>query len=82
MEEEIEKLQIGEGDILLVRLPLDSPPVDTINHFMQGLGDILDNVGAQAIVVEHDVDAEVLDEDEMRELGWVRRERDGEIHTS
>lgn len=67
----LEKLSPKPGDVVVIRLPKGTPHYGELISSMHFLVDKLPP-GVSAIVAQEGVSLEVVSEEQMLELGWVR----------
>lgn len=73
----VRKLEINDGDVVLIRFDTILGQKDNFHAFTQILGRTGREKCIVAVVESFD-DLTALSEDEMRELGWVRLEEEDE----
>jgi hypothetical protein len=74
-ELEVSKLDIKDGDILLIRIPAGKVPDKEAQMYFSALRDRLTTLGFKdvtVLILDAEIDIETLDERIMSKYGWVK----------
>lgn len=76
--EQIQKLSIEEGDLLVIRIPDVTKP---IRSTMEALSSYVRKQGAVVVFAPKNIDFEKLNEEQMNKIGWYRKDADTKSNT-
>ena len=73
LKDKILKLSLKKGDVLIFRIG-KSKQMPNVN-IMKAIDKYVRKFGAITIFVEHGIDVENFNEEQMEKMGWVRKEK-------